>query len=588
MADFTAHKRTGILALYLKLTSILVPIFLTFAALGLMWITSLVTRDAQEQLAVRVGNLTARIGSGLERYGTRIESDVTWDTLLVKELMLTLLSDQAVRCAVLSDGETGKTLQVVPVGLGCTGLDYDETLDFQVYGTPPVTLAVHYSFKEILTTRQKQRELTFLLLAGGLIIAVASNFVSFSLIIGRPLRRLIGKFQIAQQEAEAANKAKSEFLAKMSHEIRTPINGIIGMTEMMGETSLDTDQKSYMQTITSSGEALLVIVNDILDFSKVEAGKMELSEKPFDPVACIQDAVKLLSPAAAKKELTLNIDTALNVPQRILGDAGRLRQVLINVIGNAVKFTETGQVTVRLSLKDADMVIEVADTGIGIHPDQINQIFSAFQQVENANTRRFDGTGLGLSISRQLVELMGGKITVTSTLGVGSCFTITMPQIVAVEPSLPEAHSFEATKDAKNTQADTAFKVLVVDDNDTNKKVIGMYLKSTPVTVAFAADGEAAIAEWQRFHPDLIFMDLSMPVMDGLTATRKIRDIEEAQGLPAVPIIALTANALPKDIEDCQVAGMQGFLSKPVRKTQVMDQIAAVQSGAINGFETAA
>jgi CheY-like chemotaxis protein/two-component sensor histidine kinase len=376
----------------------------------------------------------------------------------------------------------------------------------------------------------------------------------------------------AKRSAEEAARAKSFFLANMSHEIRTPLNGILGMLDILADTRLTTEQDEGIRIVRESADALLSIVNDVLDFSKIESGKLELESIDFDLRSLLASVVETFGARARQKGLTVKALFASDAVTTLRGDVMRLRQILLNLLSNALKFTEKGGVTLSARTHNIEgklwVDIRVRDTGIGIPPGALPRLFQSFSQVESSTTRRFGGTGLGLVICRQLTELMGGNIGVDSTPGKGSSFRVHIP----VHPSQQKTPTLPMMAALPMPGLRRGLRILVVDDNSVNQTVARKALEKFGHTVALAANGEEAINAWHAYRFDIIFMDCQMPVMDGYEAVKRIRDIERSEGRHRQIIVAMTASALPEEKARCMACGMDDFLAKPV-KLAVLSQM---------------
>ena len=364
--------------------------------------------------------------------------------------------------------------------------------------------------------------------------------------------------------AEQASMAKSEFLANMSHEIRTPLNGIVGFTDLLTRTSLNATQREYLGMVEQSTTLLLGIINDILDFSKIEAGKLELEHIVFNPLTAAQEVVDLSAGLAAQKNLPLYLESPTALPEQIVGDPTRFKQILLNLVSNAIKFTEHGSIRIRLEwVSDPDRLqVSVSDTGLGIPVDKRDQLFRRFSQVDSSTTRRYGGTGLGLAICRHLVELMAGTISVTSELGAGTTITFEIP-CEKPEIRLADAPVEENFSDMDEKHIGAGRRVLLAEDVALNQKLATTMLKRLGCTVEIASNGQEAIDKASTHAYDIIYMDCQMPVKDGYQAAREIRLAETASH---VPIVALTANALEGDRDKCLTHGMDDYITKPFAK----------------------
>jgi signal transduction histidine kinase/CheY-like chemotaxis protein len=380
----------------------------------------------------------------------------------------------------------------------------------------------------------------------------------------------------ARHAAESANRAKSDFLANMSHEIRTPLNGILGMSQVLARGPLGSEAIAQVQVIQASGESLLAILNSILDLSKIEAGQIEIETYEFALDDVLRAACNPFATLASQSGISFAVELAPDTPARWNGDAMRIRQVLSNLVSNAVKFTEVGGVTVVVRAASIGLVLEVSDTGVGIAADQLDTMFQKFTQADTSATRRFGGSGLGLAICRELTELMGGVLSASSVVGRGSSFTCELPLA-------PIYGAAAAIIDEPGIPTDQPLRVLAAEDNETNQLIVKALLDVLDAELTIVGDGVEALEAFGKSAFDLVLMDIQMPRMDGVEATRAIRELERSRGLARTPILAVTANVMSHQISEYREAGMDGVAAKPLQLAQLFAEIQRVLSGSVPG-----
>lgn len=410
----------------------------------------------------------------------------------------------------------------------------------------------------------------------GILLAISVGLLAYTWLTNQIRSRQ--QLELATQTAESANRAKSDFLATMSHEIRTPMNAIIGISDLMQSEIDDPEQQEHLQLLQKSSNTLLELINSILDLSKIESGELTIAAEEYSPGLVLRDTLEILRGLANQKGLVLELELRPGVPQVAVGDSQRIRQILLNLIGNAIKFTEQGKITCSLALDPEQpntLHYAIQDTGIGIEPNQLEQIFNKFTQIESGLNRSYGGSGLGLTIARSLAELLGGSLKVASAPGHGSTFSFTLPYQPAPVDLEPTALD-EPTESM--TVRPEQLRILLAEDNPINQTLIRHFLKGGPHHLEVADNGEQAVSRLKKDAFDLVLMDIQMPVMDGYTAARTIRAWEAESGRSPTPIIALTAHALNEDRQKSLAAGCNHHLNKPITRAQLLTAIEAATS----------
>jgi CheY-like chemotaxis protein len=389
------------------------------------------------------------------------------------------------------------------------------------------------------------------------------------------LEQAVERAEIAQEQAENANRVKGQFLSQMSHELRTPMNGVIGSLDLINWEKLDSEEQQHIDRAKNSGQHLLTVINEILQFSELETGQITYQPDPFDLVQTCQQVLEILLPLAQQKGIQLNLDYPLMISGGWLGDQQKIKQVILNLVANAIKFTMVGEVKLKLSTTNNGIRSEITDTGIGIAEDQIENIFASFTQVSQGHSRKFGGTGLGLSISHRFVEGMDGEIGVESQLGQGSTSWFELPlERTDLPDQQPEVKKVKPIKTAEPTDL-SAKRGLVVDDL-INRVIARKHLENLGCQVDEAVDGQDCLTQYQQNQYDLILMDLQMPEVDGFQATEQIRQLEQSSGLKRGAIVALTASVVGEVWEKCQSVGMDGYVGKPFQAEELMEQLKQV------------
>jgi signal transduction histidine kinase/CheY-like chemotaxis protein len=528
-----------------------------------------------------------RLVTAMERLGPDPSARRLWRVSNAVSLLATVVQCVPLILLWLTGDAVAQAFAVITTMIACSYIllqYYADRAQFRAFLTPYVVTMIAMAGKVVWDSGFAVAP-TLAVAAATLSIVNFLHYARAQLDRSRAaLRAARARAQEKELAAEAANRAKSAFLATMSHEIRTPLNGVLGMAQAMAADTLSDVQRDRLSVVHRSGESLLAILNDLLDLSKIEAGKLELESIEFDLGEVARGAYSAFTALANKKGLSFALDIE-DAAGRYEGDPTRLRQILYNLISNALKFTEQGEIRVRASYEEGCLCVSVRDTGVGISPENLTRLFGKFDQLDSSTTRRFGGTGLGLSICLQLAHLMDGDIMVESVLGLGSTFTLRLPL-----PRTGEAKSPAQLTPPPPPEVLTpvALRVLAAEDNAVNQLVLKTLLHQLGVEPTVVENGAEALAAWEGSAWDVILMDIQMPVMDGLTAAAAIRARERETGRPRTPILALTANAMSHQVEQYLAAGMDTHVAKPIEAAALFGALSALVSGSGAGEAAAA
>jgi signal transduction histidine kinase/DNA-binding response OmpR family regulator/HPt (histidine-containing phosphotransfer) domain-containing protein len=566
--------------LFGKLMLFTAPMFLLIASLALYVVYSERFIIERDKFSARIGNSVGRTASALEQVLATDQHDDRTKAVAAQQMLLLLLGDQSIKCATLSRSASEAPQLVAPAGLGCQFQEVDEWLAVNLASSDWSVLRVGFSKDELTVIRQSQLRYSLIVLLGSLIASLLSSWIAFHWIVGKPLKNLIKDLVLARDAADRASQAKTRFLANMSHEIRTPMNGIIGTAEFLVDSQLDDRQRDSVRTISESANALMTIIEDILDFAQLEGTHLKLKEQEFELGELIYGAVRLVELDAAGKGIDLIVDYADDEQHAFVGDNGRLRQILLNLLNNAVKFTLEGSVALYVNVVPregwSDLICRVVDTGIGIPNDKLSTIFKPFGQATEEMTRQFGGTGLGLTISAELVALMGGTLTARSVLGKGSEFDVTIPLRHGRKIDPPAAvTALNALTRARD------FKALVIVDLGNNLDALSVCLHRWNITCDKLFDPEQAVdqmmcAERQGAGYDLVVLDFDMSKTSSIDLATLIRNEDTIAGTPLVLLSRAT-------IVTHQYHGFKGLfdavLTKPVQPLALAQQLHLLLDG---------